>query len=181
MKFFTPPARLVLYSYLAPDECARRLTQAIDAAHFSFFSLSGYRGRKPFLGRVSGQEFRVFQRLYGRNAFPPVLSGAFLPGGKGTQIEGSFDLELTSKIAICLLSLFGVLVITPVVLYSIKEPTVPRWLALAFAGIYITGAFLTPRIVRGIGLEQERNITDFLCTVLEVGEDKSAFEIRHES
>jgi hypothetical protein len=174
MNFFTPPRRLVLFSRLSPDECASRLEQAIDPDDFALFAFSGYRGVKPFLGGVTDRQFRVFERGY-RN-IPPVFSGAFLSQGLGTRVEGVFELELTSKIAICLLSLFGVLVMTPIVLYSLRDHTVPAWMAVAFACVYFTGALLAPRIVRGIGVDQERDIADFLCGELEADRDLSACE-----
>jgi hypothetical protein len=173
MKFFTPPTPLVLYSLLDPDACAQRLDRAIDHEDFSMFSFSGYRGVKSFLGSVTGRQFKVFQRGY--KNMPPVLSGNFFPHEEATRVEGKFDLEPTSKIAICIFSLVGIVMATPVVLYSLREHTVPRWMALSFAVVYFVGAVLTPRIFRWIGLDHERAITDFLCATLEAGEDPTAF------
>jgi hypothetical protein len=136
MNFFAPRGHLVLNSNLSPDECARRLIQAIDIEEFALFSFSGYRGVKPFLGQITGWQFQVFKRGY-RNTFPPVLSGEFRPGKQGTRVEGIFDLELTSKIAICLLSLVGMLIITPVVLYSLRNHTVPPWMAVDFGCTFV--------------------------------------------
>jgi hypothetical protein len=180
MNFFTPPGRLVLHSHLSPDECARRLNQAIDIEEFALFSFSGYRGVKPFLGEVTGWKFRVFKRRY-RNTFPPVLSGLFLPWKQGTRVEGIFDLELTSKIAICIFSLFGVLVTIPIVVYSLRNHTAPVWMALVFAGAFVTLAAFAPRIMRDNGRDQERDITDFLRTELETVEDSFQFESGRQS
>jgi hypothetical protein len=170
----------MLYSNLSPDECACRLNQAIDAKEFSLFSFSGFRGGKPFLGGVAGRQFRLFKRGY-RNVFPPILSGTFIPQERGARVEGSFDIEPTSKIAICLLSLCGVLILTPIIVYSLERHTVPPWLAGAFACASIIFAALAPRLVRGNGRNQESDITDFLCTELEAGEDSCAFESGYES
>jgi hypothetical protein len=136
MNFFAPRVHLVFDSNLSPDECARRLSKAIDIEEFALFSFSGYRGVKPFLGQITGWQFQVFKRGY-RNTFPPVLSGEFRPGKQGTRVEGMFDLELTSKIAICLLSLVGILIITPVVLYSLRNHTVPAWMAVDFGCTFV--------------------------------------------
>jgi hypothetical protein len=176
MTFFASPTRLVLYSNLNPDECALRLGNAIDRDDPALFSFSGYHGVKPFLGSVEDRNFRVFQRGY--KNIPPVLSGAFLPEEHGTKVDGTFDLEITSKIALCLFSIFGAVVITPVVLYSLKEHTVPHWMAISFACVYFAGALLVPRIVRWNGRDQEREISNFLCVALEAGEDSSAFRPR---
>jgi hypothetical protein len=176
MHFFAPPTRLVLYSNLAPDQCARRLAAAIDPERLSIFSLSGYSGSKRFLGMVEGRHFRIFQRTYGRNAFPPVLSGELQPRGEGTRVEGAFDLELTSKIAICFILAFMVLPTTLVVYYSLASHTVAQWLAIPFACASATFTFFGPRIIREIGRGQERDITDFVWATLEAGDDASAFK-----
>jgi hypothetical protein len=176
MNFFAPPKPLALYSNLSADECARRISQAIDVEKIAPFSFSGYRGSKAFLGEITGSQFRILRRGY-RNAFPPVLSGVFLPQKRGTRVDGSFDLELTSKIALCLLSLVVSLpIMTLVVPYSLREHTVPAWVAVSFASVWFVGALLVPRIVRRNGRDQERDIADFLCAKLEAGEDSSAFE-----
>jgi hypothetical protein len=172
MKYFTPPTILVLTSRLEPDECAKRLEEAIDRDSVSFFSLSGHSGHKLFLGTVQDLKFTVFKRGY-KNV-PPVLCGTFSPSAKGSRVEGSFDLETTSKIAICLFSVVGILVILPIVEYSLREHTVPSWMAILFACVYIAGALLAPRIIRWNGRDQEREIADFLCDALEAYEDTSA-------
>jgi hypothetical protein len=134
MSYFASPTRLVLYSNLSPDECTIRLGNAIDKDDFALFSFSGYHGVKPFLGSVEGRQFRVFQRGY--KNIPPVLSGTFLPLEQGTQIDGNFDLEITSKIALCLFSVFGAVVMTPVVLYSLKNTQFHiGWQSLLLASI----------------------------------------------
>ncbi len=180
MNCFAPPTSLALYSNLSADECTRRISRAIDPEKAAPLSFSGYRGSKTFLSEIAGGQFRIFKRGY-RNTFPSVLSGALVPRKQGTLVEGSFDLELTSKIALCTLSLFSLFVVAQVVLYSLREHTVPAWMAMAFAAIYVGGALLVPRIVRWNSRDQERDIADFLCVALEAGEDSSAFESRPKS
>lgn len=174
MNYFAPPKSLAFYSNLSADECARRISQAIDVEKISPFSFSGYRGSKAFLGEITGSQFRILRRGY-RNTFPPVLSGMFSPEKQGTRVEGSFDLELTSKIALCVLSLVSLPIVALVVLYSLREHTVPAWVAVSFASVWFVGALLVPRIVRWNGRDQERDIADFLCAKLEAGDDSSAF------
>jgi hypothetical protein len=173
MRFFAPPTVLELYSNFSPDQCASLLSAAIDSERPSLFSISGYRGYKFFLGAVEGLEFRLLQRTYYRNSFPPVLSGQFRAHGHGTRVEGTFDLELTSKIAICVILGFGLLII-PAIWMAVRA----RGNILAAAAIaigYAVLALFAPRIIRGLGLPQERAMTDFLCTTLQAGEDRSAF------
>ena len=160
MKYFAPPTPLAFYSDFTPDECERRLRESIDDEQPTMFGFSGYRGSKPFLGKVDGKRFRVLQRIYSlRSTFPPVFIGEFQPQGTGTRVIGTFDLELTSKIAICLFSLVGLFILVAIVLYSYKSQ--PLLLTLFVCGY---GALLvfSPRISRSGGRGQERNIADFL-------------------
>jgi hypothetical protein len=175
MRFFSPPTPLMLYTNINPDNCALHLRDAIDPERPSYFSFSGYRGSEPFLGEVEGRKFRIFARGY-KNTFPPVLTGVLLPNGGGTRVQGSFDLELTSKIAICIIFPLPALAVALVVAYSLKNHSVAPWLAVSFAIAFFVLVFLAPRIIRASGLDEERKIADFLCEKLEASTDPSAFE-----
>lgn len=160
MKYFAQPTPLAFYSDFTPDECESRLRASIDDERPTMFGFSGYRGSKQFLGKVDGKRFRVLQRIYRfRNSFQPVFTGQFQTQGAGTRVTGTFDLEVTSKIAICLFNLFGLFILVPIILFSYKSQ--PLLLALFVCGY---GALLvfSPRIYRSGGRGQERNITDFL-------------------
>ena len=172
MKYFSPPTRLVLKSDLDPEECAQLLREAIDAERPTVFGFSGYLGSKPFLGEVDGTQFRVLQRTFSmRNTLPTVLTGEFQPQGRGTRVNGAFDLELTSKIALCLFSAFGLLVLVPVVIYSYTSQPL---LSVAFACGYAALVFFSPRIVRAYGSDQEKRIGDFLRIILQADDDLSS-------
>jgi hypothetical protein len=164
MKYFAPPTPLALYSVLDPEECEQLLRNAIDVERPTLFSLSGYRGSRPFLGDIEGRQIRMLQRSYRRNAFQPVFSGEFQAQGSGTRVIGTLDLELTSKIAICLLGTFGVIVLIPIIIYS---RTLHPLLSAVFTCGYFSLMLLLPRIVRGYGLDQEKNMADFLRDTLQ--------------
>jgi hypothetical protein len=169
MKYFAPPTALVLTSDFNPEECARRLREVIDVEQPTVFGFSGYRGSKPFLGKVEGRQFRVLQRRYSnRNSLPPVLTGEFEPCGAGTRVEGVFDLELTSKIAICLFNALGLLVLVPIVMYSYASQ--PVLLAVFVCG-FGSLLFLMPGIVRSYGRNQESSIADFIRETLQADDD----------
>ena len=171
MRYFASPTPLVLSSDFNPEECARRLRKAIDVERPTVFGFSGYRGSKPFFGRVDGKQFRVLQRIYSnRNSFAPVLTGEFEPQGNGTRVKGVFDLELTSKIVICLFNAFGLLVLVPIIMYSYTSQ--PALLAVFVCG-YGNLLFFMPRIVRGYGRNQENSIVDFIRVTLQVDDDLS--------
>jgi hypothetical protein len=164
MRYFAPPTPLALYSDFSPDECERRLRDSIDIERPTMFGFSGYRGSKPFLGEVEGKQFRVLQRIYNsRNTLPPVLTGEFQPQGTGTRVKGIFDLEITSKIAICLFDVVGLLILVPI--FIISRTSHPVLLALFVCG-YGALIIFSPRIFRGIGLDQEKSIADFLRETL---------------
>ncbi|MGH9714488.1 MAG: hypothetical protein ACRD5M_14435 [Candidatus Acidiferrales bacterium] len=92
------------------------------------------------------------------------------------MVNGVFDLEVTSKIALCLIIAVGLLVMAPIVIYSLPKHTVTQWLWVVFACAYFSLALFIPRFIREIGLEQERSMKDFLWVTLEAGDDLSAFE-----
>jgi hypothetical protein len=175
MKYFIPPTPLVLHSHFSPDECERRLRQSIDPERPTIFGFSGYRGSKPFLGEVDGKQFRVIQRIYvSRNTLPTVLTGEFQPQETGTQVKGTFDLETTSKIAICLFSIVGLLILIPIVLFShASHPVLSVIFVCGYGGLL----FFAPRIFRGIGLGQERNIAGFLKETLAANDDLASSAI----
>jgi hypothetical protein len=168
MRFFKQPTPIALNSDFSPEQCAERIRDAIDREHRTFFGLSGYRGSKPFVGEVDGRYLRLLQRIYSmRNSFPPVLTAEFQPRGAGTRVNGIFDLELTSKIAICSLSACGVLVVGMVAFISYASH--PVLAVVSFSG-YCTMLFFFPKYLREIGASQERSIADFLRVMLEADE-----------
>jgi hypothetical protein len=174
MRIFAPPTSLVLISGFDPKECANRLREAIDVERPTGFGFSGYRGSKPFVGEVNGNQFRVLQRTYSfRNSFPPVLTGEVQPQGVGTRINGVFDLEPTSKVAIGLFGALGLLFIV-LIIYLVGADK-PVLLTLFVCG-YGALLFFMPRIIRGAGGEQERSIAQFLRTTLEAEAERKDYE-----
>jgi hypothetical protein len=142
MTFFAPSTRIVLHSNLCPEECARRLGQAIDPEDFTVFSLSNYRGTKTFLGKVEGLRFRLFRRGY-RN-IPTVLSAEFLAQGKGSRIEGAFDLDPTTKKLLRIVSLAGFLLLMLAAVNAVRTHTLLPWMVVGIASIYFTTMLLGP-------------------------------------
>jgi hypothetical protein len=164
MKFFPLPTPLVLYSDFSPEECALRLSKSIDVEKPTMFGFSGYKGAKPFLGEVDGKRFRLIQRVYrNRNTLPPVLTGEFEPEGSGTRVKGQFDLEQTAKVAICLLGFFGLFVLALIAALSYAaHPALTIGFVCGYGGLLV----FSPRIFRGIGLDQEKSVARFLQETL---------------
>jgi hypothetical protein len=169
MRFFKPPTHVALNSALSPKECAELIRDAIDRENLMYFGLLPYRGSKPFVGEVDRRSFRLRQRDYIplRISFPPVLTAEFQPHADGTTVSGTFDLELTSKIAVCFFSFCSVLLAGAIAFLSYEYH--PMLSVVSFIGCSAL-AFFFPRFLRELGITQEKRITDFLKLTLEANE-----------
>jgi hypothetical protein len=172
MKYFAPATPIILRSDFSPDECERRLRGSIDIEQPTMFGFSGYRGSKPFLGGVDGKTFHVLQRVYSsRNSFPAVLTGELQPQGVGTRVKGQFDLELNSKIAICLFDVVGLFILVLIVAVShASHPVLVPVFVCGFGGLIV----FSPRIFRAQVRDQEKAIADFLRDTLVASDDVSS-------
>jgi hypothetical protein len=85
-------AAVVLHSSLPPYVVADTLRRSIDEERITLFSLSGYKGSRPVLGKVDESTFRLQKRRYYHNSFAPIFYGRFEPETGGTRIEGYFDM-----------------------------------------------------------------------------------------
>jgi len=67
---------------LSPEELLALISTSVDEERLGF-SLSGYAGKKPFLGRASQSGFRIQKRRGCRNDFHPFVFGEVerAPGG----------------------------------------------------------------------------------------------------
>lgn len=169
MKYFPAPTTLILLSNFSPDECERRLCQSIDLEEPTMFGFSGYRGSKAFLGKVHGKHIRLLRRTYSsRNTLPTVFTGELQAQGTGTQLKGAFDLETTSKVAICMFDIVGLLILTPIIFFSHgSHPVLSAIFTCGCGGLLL----FSPRIFRDMGQDQERNIADFLKETLLANDD----------
>jgi len=87
---------VTLQTSLSLDECHNRLVRAVDAEKLSF-SLSGYAGTKPILGKIRGDTFRLQKRISYRNDCRPFFYGRFVPTEGGSLIEGEFRMHPCAK------------------------------------------------------------------------------------
>jgi hypothetical protein len=83
---------IVLHSDYSPETCLSKLAEQIDLDERTLFSFSGYKGKKPILGRTAGNEFRLHKRRYWHNSFGPVLFGRLTIDGHGTLIEAYWEI-----------------------------------------------------------------------------------------
>lgn len=103
------------------------------------------------------------------SALRTVLTGEFQPQETGTRVKGAFDLETTSKIAICLFGVVGLLILILIVLASHASHPVLSVILVCAYGLLL----FAPRIFRGIGRDQERNLAGFLKETLVANDDLS--------
>ena len=88
---------IALRTDFGTEECRRRLNESIDPERRTIFSLSGYKGSKPVMGRIDGYEFHLQKRRYWNNDFAQQFYGNLLPEERGTRIEGYFDVPRWTK------------------------------------------------------------------------------------
>ena len=86
-------------------------------------------------------------------------------------MKGTFDLETTSKIAICLFGVVGLLLLILIIFVSAaSHPVLSAIFLCGYGGLLL----FSPRIFRGIGLDQEKNIAGFLKETLVASDDLSS-------
>lgn len=80
LSFFQPGPETVLTSPHPPQECAARLTAAIDSPMVML-------GSKPAIGSASPNSAQLKQSHGYRNSFQQLLNVTFTPDGSGTRLS----------------------------------------------------------------------------------------------
>jgi len=112
---------LALRSDFDPAACVLRLSAEFDIDQLTLLSFSGYRGGKPIVGRIVGQEFRLHKRRYWHNDFAPVLYGRMIPWGKGTHIEAYWNMRRLVRISLRIWLIFVSLISAPILVQTLGE------------------------------------------------------------
>jgi hypothetical protein len=100
--WFVPYRRLVIKSKLDPPELASRLRSVTVAGHPSFRKLPSH---VNFVGKVTGEKFRVVPAIRGRNTYLPWLVGTIQAETTGTVVTVVMTLHPIAIIAV--LALLG--------------------------------------------------------------------------
>ena len=160
---------ITLHSDYLPELCLAKLAEQIDLDQFTLFSFSGYKGDKPILGRIAGNEFRLHKRRYWHNSFGPVLFGRVLPDSKGTTIEAYWDIWKWPRVFMRVWLGFAVAVGIPIFLASAREAMRERslvsnnnWLGLAVPLILVLFGVLFPRIGAALSFHERRHVIKLL-------------------
>ncbi len=172
------PEKLVLHTDLAPDECIRRIEASTDPGKRTIFSLSGYKGSKPLLLKVQGNQFVLWKRRYYRNDFAPYFFGTLSPDNKGSRLEGYFGMNRWVNVFLRIWLAFAILSGLPLVFVTLNRTGQGSpWVGFIVPiGLVIFGIFL-PRFGRWIGRGEEKFMTEFLETTLAAQPVESQFTV----
>jgi hypothetical protein len=162
-----------LHTDFDAEECRRRLLRSIDPERRTIFSLSGYGGSKPVIGRIDGYQLYFHKRpnWYWRNDFRPQFYGNLRPEARGTIIEGYFDSLRWAKIFMRIW-LGGVILLgSPVVILVLLGLLKGRvegdlWFGLLVILFMVLFGIFLPRIGLEFGSDDERFILEFLLRTL---------------
>jgi hypothetical protein len=167
---------ITLHSDFPPKSCLAKLAEHIDMDQFTLFSLSGYKGDKPILGRVVGTEFRLHKRRYWHNSFGPVLFGRVLPDFKGATIEAYWDIWKWPRVFMKVWLGFAIVVGIPIFAASLREAIRERslvndnaWLGLAVPLILVAFGLLFPRIGAALSFHERKHAIELLEGALMAG------------
>ena len=158
---------IALHSDLPPDECIRRIQASTDPGSRTIFSLSGYKGSKPLLVKLDGNQFVLWKRRYYRNDFAPCFFGTFSPDGQGSRLEGYFDMNRWVKIFMTIWIAFAVLTSLPVLFATLNGPVRDNaWVGVAVPIGFVAFGIFLPKFGRWMGKSEEKFMTEFLETTL---------------
>lgn len=164
---------IVLHSDFPREACLSNIREQIDVDRWTLFSLSGYRGDKPILGRVVGSEFRLHKRRYWHNSFGPVLFGRVIAEGQGSRIEGYWDIWRGPRIFIRGWTILAAIIAIPVLAGSLRELMNNKsllqdnpWLGFAVPLGLVLWGFVLPWIGAALSFHERKHVVQLLERVL---------------
>lgn len=163
----------VLHSALAPNAVADALGRSIDEKRWTLFSLSGYRGNRPLLGRVGGNTFTIQKRRYSRNDFAGHLFARFEPEADGTRIEAYFDAPPWARYFMRIWLIGAVLIGTPIFVGTVIDMITgshhmsgDNWVGLVVPPALVLYGIVFPKIGRLFGKADRRLILEQVQNIL---------------
>jgi hypothetical protein len=173
-----------LHTEFDPEACIRRLDDSIDPWHRTPLSFSGFAGSKPVIGWINGYEFRLRKRRYYRNDFAPQFYGNLKRNGRGTVVEGYFDMGRVTKVFMRIWLAIVILTGTPTFLSTVRglirgtsHATENPLVGLLVPPFMVLGGFLLPKFGLWLGRHEEKYILEFLHTRLTA----TSSQITHQS
>lgn len=164
---------VVLHSAFPPDALVVALRCSVDEERRTLFSFSGYKGSRPFLGKVGENTFRLQKRRHWRNDFAPRFYGQIQPEPGGTKIEGYFDVARWAKLFMRLWLAAAVALGAPVFVLTLLDVTMgsrnisgDTWVGLVVPPALVAFGILLPKLGRLLGRAEERAILEHLQNTL---------------
>jgi len=168
---------IVLHTDHSPESCLSKLSGQIDVDRWTLFSLSGYSGNKPMLGRIIGNEFRLHKRRYWRNSFAPVLFGRVALDGVGTLIEAYWSTwrwpRLYFQLWLGLATVIGIPILAGALRDVIHGKSLRQdnlWLGFVVPIALVLTGVLIPRIGAALSFHERKNVAKFLERTVMAGQ-----------
>ncbi|PYU11753.1 MAG: hypothetical protein DMG37_15615 [Acidobacteria bacterium] len=167
---------IALHSDYSPEICLSRLAHEIDVDDRSFFSFSGYKGDKPIVGKIKGNEFRLHKRRYWHNSFGPVLFGRMTVDGHGTLLEGYWDMWRSTRVFMRGWLGLLILICAPFFFDTLKcamnaqcaDQESSRNGLLIISGMFLWGLLL-PRLGGALSFHERKSVIELLRETLLAG------------
>jgi len=160
---------IVLQSDYPPETCLAKLSGEMDVDQWTLFSFSGYRGRKPILGRIKGKEFRLHKRRYWHNRSAPVLFGRMTGDQRGTVVEAYWDIWRWARIFMRAWLGFAIVVGALVFFTSLRDVIEGKtkvhddaWIGLIIPLTLVLGGFLLPRLGAALSAHEKRQLVELI-------------------
>ncbi|MGA2204972.1 MAG: hypothetical protein ABSG40_23795 [Terriglobales bacterium] len=163
----------VLHSALDPSSVPEVLRLSIDEERRTLFSMSGYQGDRPVLGKVDGNTFILQKRRYSRNDFAGRFYERFEPEVGGTRIEGHFDSPPWAKWFMRIWLAGVILLGSPVFVMTVidivrgtHQMGDGRWIGLIVPPAMVLFGIILPKLGRLLGKRDEQYILDHVRNTL---------------
>jgi hypothetical protein len=167
---------IILHSDYSPDSCMAKLSEQIDTDKRNLFSLSGYKGSKPVVGRIAGNEFRLHKRRYWHNSFGPVLFRRATSHGRGSLVEGYWDMTRWTRMFTRVWIIFAIVMGTPILFDSLKcleragcKVHGDWWVGVVVPPALVLWGLLLPRLGAVLSFHERKHIVQLLEQTLGAG------------
>jgi len=158
-----------LHSALDPPTVIEALRRSIDPEKRTLFSLSGYKGDRPVLGEVQGNEFKLQKRRYSRNDFAGQFYGTIEAETGGSRIQGYFDAPRWARYFMRFWLAGAILCGAPIFVLTLLDAltgshhtTGDTWVGLVVPPALIVFGTVLPKVGRAFGRGDRRFLVEFL-------------------
>jgi len=158
---------------MAPDAVTEELRGSVDEERWTLFSLSGYKGHRPIIGKFNDREFRLQKRRYWHNDFAPFFFGRIHCEGGGSRIEGYFGLARRVRLFMRIWLTGAAVIGAPIFVLSLLDAANGSHymsgdpsIGLVVPPGLIAFGMLLPKVGRLLGRPEERAILELIQNTL---------------